>query len=194
MKLPMFAKVFCLALLTCLCVACGPNNTVPLTYPTKDTSVLPSPSAPRIAVVIFDDKRTQSHLGQRDEESTFVGTTSVTDWTSRSFAEALRDRGMQVSLANTLQEAQASGMAYIITGAVTEAMLNKTSIAGLSATMQASFSVRDANGIILTENLAASQSTTGLITTGAASEIMQSTVQELIRPGVDKVAQAVGVY
>ncbi len=194
MKFQKFSKFLALALLTCLCAACGPNNTVPLTYPVKEDAVLPSPSAPRVAVVIFDDKRTQAHLGQRSDSTTFVGTTSITEWMSRSFAEALRTRGMQVSLANTLQEAQSSGMNYIITGAVNEAQLSEVSMAELRASMQAEFAVRNNQGVIMKENIAASQSTAGLITTGTASELMQSTVQELLRPAVEKVASSVGMH
>ncbi len=194
MKFPSFTKMLGLALLTCLCAACGPSNTVPLTYPVKEDAILPAPSAPRVAVVIFDDKRTQAHLGQRSDSTTFVGTTSVTEWMSRSFAEALRTRGMQVSLANTLQEAQASGMTYIITGAVNEAVLNEASMAELQAKMQAEFTVRGASGVLIKESIAASQSTAGLITTGTATELMQNTVQELLRPAVEKVASAVGAH
>ncbi len=193
MKIPTFAKVLCLVLMTLFSAACGPSNTVPLTYPVEEGGVLPAPNAPRVAVVIFDDKRTQAHLGHRSDNTTFVGTSSVPEWMSRSLAEALRARGLQVSFANTLVEAQNSGTAYVITGAVTEAMLTEVSVAELRANMQVEINVHQGKNTLLRESLSASQSETGIISTSTATSLLQSTVQDLLRPGVDKIANAIGV-
>ncbi len=193
MKIPTFTKVLCLALITLFCAACGPNNTVPLSYPTEEGGVLPAPNAPRVAVVIFEDQRAQTHLGHRSDDTTFVGTSSVPEWMSRSLAEALRARGMQVSFANTLVEAQNSGTDFIITGAVDEAMLTEVSVAELRANMRVELAVHQNKNLLMKENLSASQSETGLISTSTATKLLQSTVQNLLRPGVEKISNAIGM-
>ncbi len=193
MKVSHMMKILCIMLITAFCAACGPNNSVPLSYPEEKAGVLPAPDAPRVAVVIFDDKRTQAHLGKRSDDTTFVGTSSVPEWMSRSFAEALRAKGLQVSFANSLSEAQNSGTAFIVSGVVREAVLTEVSVAELRASMQAEITMRSSKGILMKESLSASQSETGLISTSTATHLLQNTVQELLRPGVNKVAEVIGV-
>ncbi len=193
MKLVKIVQVACVMLMALFCVACGPNNTVPLTYTPKSDAVLPSPNAPRVAVVLFEDTRTETHLGLRNDNTTFVGTSSVPEWVSRSFAEGLRSKGLQVSFAETLSQAQSGAPAYIVTGKIREASLREQSVAELRASMQVEISVHDAQGVLLKEGLSASQSETGIISTSTATALLQSTVQEMLRPGVDKVAEISGV-
>lgn len=58
------------SLLALLLTACGPSNTVRLLSPPPlDGSVLPTPNAPRVTVVMFEDKRMdQTTLGQRRDQ------------------------------------------------------------------------------------------------------------------------------
>ncbi len=175
------------------CTACGPNNTVPLTYPAKDSSLLPAPNAPRATVVLFKDKRSQPHLGTRSDSTTFEGTSSIPEYVSRSFADALSRRGIQVSFANSIAQARRAGAGHIITGAITEATLKEVSIAELRVSMVAEVYLQNFEGArIINENLSASQSVAGIISTSTATELIQSTVQEMIRPGVDKVNSVIG--
>ncbi len=193
MKLNTVTKLVGLMLVTLFCAACGPSNTVPLTYPEKNANVLPTPNAPRVAVVLFEDTRAQSHLGTRGDNTTFVGTSSVPEWISRSLAEGLRSKGLQVSFAETMSQAQSGAPAYIVTGTVREASLTESSVAELRAALQTEIVVQNSNGILVKEGLSASQSETGLITTNTATGLLQSTVQELLRPAVDKIAEIAGV-
>ncbi len=193
MKLKTLASLLSLACIALFCAACGPNNTVPLTYQTEKTSVLPAPSAARVAVVLFTDSREQSHLGTRTDNTTFVGTSSVPEWISRSFAEALRNKGLQVTFAHSMSEALQGSPAYVVTGNVQEAKLTEASVAELRAAMQVEIVVHNPQNVILREGLSASQNKTGLISTSTATGLLQSTVQELLRPGVDKVARMAGI-
>ncbi len=193
MKFNTVSKLFCLTLMTLFCVACGPNNTVPLTYPVKDSALLPAPNAPRATVVLFADKRTQMHLGTRNNNTTFEGTSSIPEYISRSFADALSRRGIQVSFASNMDQARRAGPGYIVTGVVNEATLKEVSVAELRVTTAAEVRVRNPQGaIILNENISASQSVAGLISTSTATELIQSTVQEMIRPGADKATFSMG--
>ncbi len=189
----MVNKLLGLVVLALFCTACGPNNTVPLTYPTKDSSLLPAPNAPRATVVLFQDKRKQPHLGTRSNNTTFEGTSSIPEYISRSFADALSRRGIQVSFTNTVAQARRAGAGHIITGVVTEASLKEVSIAELRVSVVAEVYLQNfEGGRILNENLSASQSVAGIISTSTATELIQSTVQEMIRPGVDKVNSVIG--
>ncbi len=193
MKFHMISRLLALVCLTVFCVACGPNNTVPLTYPPKDSSLLPSPTAPQVAVVLFADKRSQSHLGTRSNNTTFEGTSSIPEYVSRSFADALSRRGIQVSFATTLAQARRAGTGHIITGAVNEATLKEVSVAELRVNMMAEVVLRNNAGApMLRESISASQSVAGIISTSTATELIQSTVQEMIRPGVNRVTSAMG--
>ncbi len=194
MKCSFLAKLCGLAIMALVCVACGPSNTVPLTYTADNASILPAPNAPRVAVVLFTDSRSQSHLGTRTDNTTFVGTSSVPEWISRSFAESLRKKGLQVSFAHSMSEAQAGTPAYVVTGNIREALLTEVSVAELRASMQVEITIHRGTGAVIEkENLSASQSETGIISTSTATGLLQSTVQELLRPGTDKVAALTGV-
>ncbi len=192
MKFHTISKMLGLMLLTFFCAACGPNNLVPLTYPAKDAALLPAPNAPRVAVVMFTDKRSTQSLGTRSKGS-FESTVAVPDWISRSFADALSRRGAQASIASSVQQARAAGITYIVTGVVSEASLTEASLAELRATITASVTLHGPQGTLLNETLSASQSETGIISTGTATHLLQSTVQQLIRPGADKIAQFMGL-
>ncbi len=192
MKFLTLSKLFALALLATLCVACGPSGMVPLTYPTKDAAVLPAPSAPRVAVVIFADKRSTQSLGVRSK-GTFESNVAVPEWISRSFADALNRRGAQASIATSVDQARAAGISYIVTGTVSEASLTEVSLAELRATIITSVRLSGPQGVLLNETLSASQSETGIISNGTTAQLMQETAQQLIRPGADKMAKIMGM-
>ncbi len=191
MNYSLVRNMLALLVLSMLCVACGPNNQIPLTYPPKDGSVLPAPGAPHVAVVLFSDKRPQAHLGTRSDGSTFTSTIAVSDWVARSFADALSRQGLQVSFAGNINQAKAANPNYIVTGVVNEASLSEISIAELRATMQIDMAVSGAQGVIMNEGLSASQNTSGIISTSTAENLLRQTVQELVRPASAKIAQKI---
>ncbi len=193
MQFSMLSKVFGVICLMLVCSACGPSNTVPLTYPLKDGALLPSPNAPRIAVVLFTDKRVNKSLGTRSDNTNFEGTIAVPEWVSRSFADALSRRGAQVSFAQSLSHAKSGGATYIVTGSVTEAYLREVSMAELRAGLVTSISLTGPRGVMFNEILSASQSEAGIISTSTATNLLRSTAQQLIRPGADKVASSIGL-
>ena len=83
--------VLCVSLLALL-AACGPSNNVRLLPPPSlDASVLPAPNAPRVTVVMFEDKRMdQTVIGTRRDNSAFVTTDNVPQWISKALADGCR--------------------------------------------------------------------------------------------------------
>ncbi len=183
--------IFSLMFVALFTTACGPSSTVKLTYPAKDSSILPAPSAPTVAVVLFEDKRPHTHLGSRKDNTTFASNVAVPEWLSRSFADALNRHGLQVSYAETADVARRANPKYIVTGTINHAELKEVSITELRATMQADIALAGPSGRILTEGLSASQSKSGIITEGTAEDLLLQTVQELIKPGANRVAQTI---
>ncbi len=188
MKYHMFLRLLCFTLLCIISVGCGPSNTVRLTYPPKDSSVLPAPGAPNVAVVLFADKRQYMHLGLRSDETTFAGSIAANEWISRSFADALSRHGLQVSFAESTEQARRAAPAYIVTGVVNKAELVDASATEVRANMQVEITLAGPSGRIMTEGLSATQSEVGIITTGAAETLLLNTVQDLVQPGAAKVA------
>ncbi len=182
----MFSLVFMLML-----SACGPSDTVRLTYPEKDSSVLPAPSAATVAIVLFADKRPHTHLGMRKNNTTFASTVAVPEWISRSFADALSRHGLQVSYAESVDVARKANPQYIVTGTVNQAELQEISITELRSTIQVDVVLSNASGRILTESLSTSQNVTGIIVESTAEKLLRQTVQELIKPGVQKITQTI---
>ncbi len=188
MKHSILFKLFTFTLLCTLCTACGPSNTVRLTYPPKDSSVLPAPGAANVAVVLFADKRPYMHLGVRSDGSTFAGSIAANEWISRSFADALSRHGLQVSFAESTEQARRAAPAYIITGIVHKAEITDASVTEVRANMQVEITLAGPQGRIMNEGLSASQSEVGIITTSAAEKLLLQTVQDLVQPGAAKVA------
>ncbi len=183
--------ILTLAFMTIFGTACGPSNTVKLTYPAKDSSLLPAPSAPTVAVVLFEDKRPHTHLGTRKNSTTFAANVAVPEWVSRSFADALNRHGLQVSYAETADIARMANPKYIVTGKINHAELKEVSMTELRATMQVDIVLAGPQGRILTEGLSASQSESGIIVESTAEKLLLQTVQELIKPGASKVSKTI---
>ncbi len=188
MKNNTLLKLLTFTLLCALCTACGPSNTVSLMYPPKDSSILPAPGAPNVAVVLFADKRAYMHLGLRTDGSTFAGSIAANEWISRSFADALSRHGLQVSFAESTEQARRAAPAYIVTGIVHRAEITDSSATELRTNMQVEITLAGPQGRIMNEGLSASQSEVGLITTSAAEKLLLQTVQDLVQPGAAKVA------
>lgn len=178
-------------LLLLACAGCGPSNTVRLLYKPADSSVLPSPGAPSVTVVQFEDQRSNPQLGIRRDSSSFVGTSPVAEWLSRSLADELSRQSLQVSYATSLDQARSGNPAYIVTGVIDEVWLKETSSTELSVTLRATMTLSSRKGRILTEGISASQVKKGLPSSTAAEELLLETMQELVQPAARKIDQAI---
>lgn len=181
-----------LALVMCLfATGCGPSNTVRLQYKPLESGIQPAPGAPSVTVVQFEDKRPSTQLGVRRDNSTFVGTTPVAEWLSRSLADELSRRGMLVSYATSMDHARNGNPEYIVTGVVDEVWLKESSATELSASLRATMIISGRKGRLLTEGLSASQTTKGLPSSDAAEALMLEAVQELVQHAGRKAEQLI---
>lgn len=171
--------------------ACGPSNTVRLVYKPADSSVLPPPGAPRVTVVQFDDKRANTQLGVRRDNSSFVANAPVAEWLSRSLADEMARLGLQVSYATTLDQARSGNPEYIVSGVIEEMWLKESSTTEISANIRAQMVLSNRKGRILTENLSAAQTRKALPSSNTAEALLTDTLQELVVPAAQKAQQAI---
>ena len=186
-------NVLFLVLLAFLATACGPANSVRLLPPPfQEGAVLPGPKAPRVTVVAFDDKRQDmTAIGSRRDNTAFVTNDSVTQWISKALADELARNGLQVSYADSVNQARAGNPDYMVTGDVDQVWLREKSATDLSTQMRVNYSVANRQNRIYKETLNASQSRTVMPTGSAADNIMLDTLRELIKPMAQKIVQAI---
>ncbi|RRD70388.1 MULTISPECIES: hypothetical protein [unclassified Desulfovibrio] len=187
-------KIFVLfAVLTVLPAACGPGNTVRLLpLPRLENTVLPAPNAPHVTVVAFEDKRLdQSNIGTRRDRSAFVTSDIPSQWVSKALADELSRNGLQVSYALGVAEARKGNPDYLVLGQLTEAELREISATELTSSLRVDFSLSNRQARIVRESLHASQSRTGLPSGSAADNLMQDTLQDLVKPVARKIIQAI---
>lgn len=186
-------NVLFLVLLAFLATACGPANSVRLLPPPfQEGAVLPGPKAPRVTVVAFEDKRQDmTVIGSRRDNTAFVTNDSVTQWISKALADELARNGLQVSYADSVNQARAGNPDYMVTGDVDQVWLREKSATDLSTQMRVNYSVANRQSRIYRETLNASQSRTVMPTGSAADTIMLDTLRELIKPMAQKIVQAI---
>lgn len=173
--------------------ACGPSNNVRLLPPPPlEAGMLPAPTAPRITVVTFADKREDSsHLGLRRDGSSFVAAEDVAQWVSKALADELSRSGMQVSYALTLNQARSGNPDYLVTGALDEARLRENSATELSTTLRANYVLASRDKRLMSESLNAGQTRSGLPSSGAAENLLLDTLKDLVKPMAHKIVQTI---
>ncbi|WP_291440041.1 LPS assembly lipoprotein LptE [Desulfovibrio sp.] len=186
-------NVLYLVLLAFLATACGPANNVRLMPPPfMEGGVLPGPKAPRVTVVAFEDKRQdQTVIGSRRDNSAFVTSDSVTQWISKALADELARNGLQVSYADSVNQARAGNPDYLVTGDVDQVWLKENSATDLATNMRVNYALANRQGRIYSEALNASQSRTVMPLGSTADNLMLDTLRELIKPMAQKIVQAI---
>ena len=189
-----FPRLFsglCAALLCALTLAgCAPKDTVRLLYTPVTPSVLPAPTAPRVAVVLFEDKRGKQEIGTRSKGGVFSAATSVPEWISRSLADEISRMGPQVSYAPSIQLAQSARPDYIATGTVEEVGVKESNPTTYAATVRISFNVANRQGSVYSQNLSSSQEKTGLPSSGMVEDLLTGTLREVLGVAASKINEA----
>ena len=189
-----FPRLFsglCAALLCALTLAgCAPKDTVRLLYTPVTPSVLPAPTAPRVAVVLFEDKRGKQEIGTRSKGGGFSAATSVPEWISRSLADEISRMGPQVSYAPSIQLAQSARPDYIVTGTVEEVWVKESNPTTYAATVRISFNVANRQGSVYSQNLSSSQEKTGLPSSGMVEDLLTGTLREVLGVAASKINEA----
>ena len=189
-----FPRLFsglCAALLCALTLAgCAPKDTVRLLYTPVTPSVLPAPTAPRVAVVLVEDKRGKQEIGTRSKGGVFSAATSVPEWISRSLADEISRMGPQVSYAPSIQLAQSARPDYIVTGTVEEVWVKESNPTTYAATVRISFNVANRQGSVYSQNLSSSQEKTGLPSSGMVEDLLTGTLREVLGVAASKINEA----
>lgn len=171
--------------------ACAPGNTVRLLYAPPDASILPMPNAPRVAVVMFEDKRSTMQIGERRDGSSFVASAPVADWVARNLADELTRRGLQVSYATTLDHARTGNPDFIVTGIVNDVTLREVKTTDFTSQMSLGITLSGRKGRIFSETLSSSQSRQVIPAPDVAEKLLSDTLREVIQPAARKISSAV---
>lgn len=170
--------------------ACGTTNMVRLIYAPADGTVLPIPSAPRVTVVMFEDQRPHGQIGVRRDGSSFTASSTVSDWVSRSLADELTRLGLQVSFANTVDQARASSPDYIVTGVVREVWLKELRPTEYTTSMRMTISMAGRNGQLFTETLSGGQNKQVLPVSGETDKLLAETLRDVLQPAARKIQES----
>ncbi|MDR1857172.1 MAG: hypothetical protein LBR22_08475 [Desulfovibrio sp.] len=178
---------------TLLLGACGPSNTVRLLPPPPlEASLLPTANAARVTVVTFVDRREDiTAIGVRRDGTAFETQGNLTEWVTSAMADALAHMGLQVSIAQTVNQARAGTPDYLVTGELQQVWLKETSTMDMSAVMRMDYTLANKEKRVVRDNYSASQSRSGLPSNTMAEKLLQDTLNDMVRPVADKIYRAV---
>ena len=172
-----FALMGALLLLGCA------KNTVPLVYSSPSTeNTIPLTGSPTVSVVTFMDKRGSPPIGQRDNGSDFMPSSSVTDWVTHSLATELSQLGLIVTLADSEAQAESSGAKYVVTGSVDEIWLTEKSSTDYEARMRATVTIKSGKKALLTRSFSSALSRRVVPLSSVPQEMLSETLRDLIIP------------
>ncbi len=151
----MFSLCFCLLASVMLTGCFGSSSNVRLTYDRSGMTIVPSSTAPRIVVVMFEDKRGRIDIGVHKDGSPFNPASSVSEWASQGLADELAKLGAQVSLASSMAQATAGKPDCIVEGSVEQVWLTEKNISSYSCVVRIQTRThRDASSPQLRKNAA----------------------------------------
>ena len=166
---------------------CAAKDMIRLLYYPVTPSVLPAPTAPRVVVVLFDDKRGKTEIGVTRKGTPLQAGSSVSDWISRSLADEISRMGPQVSFAPSITLAQSSRPDFIVTGTVEEVWLKETNLASCSASIRLNIRMANRQGTVYEQNLSSSQEKTGLPGFSLAESVLTDTLREVLGVAASKI-------
>ncbi len=140
----------------------GRDNTVKLVYDRSGVSAVPAATAPRVVVVMFEDRRGRIEIGVHKDGSPFNPASSVSEWASQGFADELAKQGAQVSLASSMQQARSGNPQYIITGRVEHVWLTEKNISSCSCVTRVQTTVHGAGNDAVTKTFSSQVDKAGI--------------------------------
>ena len=160
---------------------CLAQNNVRLLYNPSGTAALPVATAPRVAVVVFEDQRGRIDIGTRKDGSPFQPSSSVAEWVSQSLADELARQGAQVSLATSMAQAQAGQPDYIVGGVVERVWLTEKSISNYDAVIRIQTRLYSQKQATVSRSFASQQEKTGIPGAALAEETLSSTLADVLK-------------
>ena len=174
---------FCAVLLFAATVltGCLAQNNIRLLYNASGASALPVATAPRVAVVVFEDQRGRLDIGVRKDGSPFQPSSSVAEWVSQSLADELARQGAQGSLATSMTQAQAGQPDYIVGGVVERVWLTEQSMSKYDAVIRIQTRLYSQKQGVVTKNFASQQEKTGIPGAALAEQTLSSTLGDVLK-------------
>ena len=160
---------------------CLAQNNVRLLYNPSGTAALPVATAPRVAVVVFEDQRGRIDIGTRKDGSPFQPGSSVAEWVSQSLADELARQGAQVSLATSMAQAQAGQPDYIVGGVVERVWLTEKSISSYDAVIRIQPRLYSQKQATVSRSFASQQEKTGIPGAALAEQTLSSTLADVLK-------------
>ncbi|WP_294484005.1 hypothetical protein [uncultured Mailhella sp.] len=160
---------------------CLAQNNVRLLYNPSGTAALPVATAPRVAVVVFEDQRGRIDIGARKDGSPFQPSSSVAEWVSQSLADELARQGAQVSLATSMAQAQAGQPDYIVGGVVERVWLTEKSISSYDAVIRIQTRLYSQKQATVSRSFASQQEKTGIPGAALAEQTLSSTLADVLK-------------
>lgn len=160
---------------------CLAQNNVRLLYNPSGTAALPVATAPRVAVVVFEDQRGRIDIGTRKDGSPFQPSSSVAEWVSQSLADELARQGAQVSLATSMAQAQAGQPDYIVGGVVERVWLTEKSISSYDAVIRIQTRLYSQKQATVSRSFASQQEKTGIPGAALAEQTLSSTLADVLK-------------
>ena len=156
------------------------NNTVRLIYDRSGASVLPSSTAPRIVVVMFEDGRGRVDIGVHKDGSPFNPGSSVAEWASQGLADELAKLGAQVSLATSMLQARSGKPDYIVEGVVDHVWLTEKNISSYSCAVRLQTRLHREGLATVTKNFSSQQEKTGIPGARLYEETLSGTLADAL--------------
>lgn len=160
---------------------CLAQNNVRLLYNAGGAAALPVATAPRVAVVVFEDQRGRLDVGVRKDGSPFQPSSSVAEWVSQSLADELARQGAQVSLATSMAQAQSGQPDYIVGGVVERVWLTEQSLSKYDAVIRIQTRLYSQKQGVVTKNFASQQEKTGIPGSALAEQTLAGTLSDVLK-------------
>ena len=149
-------------------------------YDRSGASVLPSSTAPRIVVVMFEDGRGRVDIGVRKDGSPFNPGSSVAEWASQGLADELAKLGAQVSLATSMLQARSGNPDYVVEGVVDHVWLTEKNISSYSCAVRLKTRLHGEKQGTVTRNFSSQQDKTGIPGSRLYEETLSSTLADAL--------------
>ncbi len=178
--------VFMFACMALMVFGCAQNN-VRLLYNPATPANVPSVTAPRVTVVVFDDQRNRVDIGVRKDGTPFQPGSNVAEWVSYSLADELTRQGAQVSIATSRQQAEAANPEYMVHGLIERVWLTEKNISNYEAAIRLQIHIYSRNKTPAIKNIGAQQDKTGVPGARLAEETLSSTLADVLKDASSRI-------
>lgn len=187
-----FSMAVCAVMLLAAAALTGcAQNTVRLNYTPDGATPVPSSSAARMVVALFEDQRENAAIGVRKDGTPFQPASSVAEWVSQSLADELARKGVQVSVASGIQQAQVGSPDYVVSGVVEQVWMVEKGVSTYEAAMRVKTVLTGGAQPPVTKTFTVTQSKTGIPGAKLAEDTLSTTLADLASTAASSIMASV---